>query len=339
MEGLLVNDMKRAKRLDGHIKKRLRQAGFREEKASIVLEAAIVMPVLMLLLLALIVFIHLNAVQLALHASAMQTVRVAAAHWYPVDQALKQLAKQPEHTPAPLDTAAASGGGEQWRELASTAAKWLPDPSGTLLSSALKGDWQPAINMAATELGRFAVEPLVRQHADARFLQADRIVLEQLSIPDFKNKQQAELGVTISYQYPIKVPLLQLPIILHAGATERVWIPDATAASTDAAESEQEQLSILSIEPVPVRPGRKATVVVQANPGEAVSLEVLYKSGLSKAKHLGVAEADPAGIVTWTWHVSGNTTPGLWEVSAASLSREGAKDHKYFSVEKIAKAS
>lgn len=338
MEGLLVNDMRRAKRLDGLIKKRLRFADFREERASIVLEAAIVMPVLMLFMLALIIFIHLNAVQLALHASAAQTVRAVAAHWYPVDQALQQLAQQSEQSAKSSDTVQGMDGEQHLRELASAAAKWLPDPSGTVLSSALKGDWQPAINMAATELGRFAVEPLVRQHADARFLTAERIVLAQLSIPDYKNKQHAELSLTVSYQYPIKVPLLQLPIILHAGAAERVWIPDTAAANTGTAVTGQ-QLSIISIEPSPVRPGRKATVTVLANPGEAVSLEVLYKSGLSKAKHLGEAQADASGMVSWTWHVSGNTTPGLWEVSAASLSREGARDHKFFSVEKIAKAS
>lgn len=334
MEGLLVNDMRRAKRLDGLIKKRWRFADFREERASIVLEAAIVMPMLMLFMLALIVLIHLNAVQLALHASAAQTVRAVSAHWYPVDQALQKLARKSEQSAVFSDTEQGTKGEKHLRELASAAAKWLPDPSGTLLSSAIKGDWQPAINMAATELGRFAVEPLVRQYADARFLTSERIMLEQLSIPDYKNKQQAELGLTVSYRYPIKVPLLQLPIILHAGAAERVWIPDTAAADIGTSVSGQQHLSIISIEPSPVRPGRKATVTVMANPGEAVSLEVFYKSGLSKAKHLGEAQADASGMVSWTWHVSGNTTPGLWEVSAASISRDGARDHKFFAVKK-----
>jgi hypothetical protein len=71
-------------------------------------------------------------------------------------------------------------------------------------------------------------------------------------------------------------------------------------------------VSFVSLEPNPVRPGRKATLVIRTTPGTAVDLTIIYKSGLSQAKHLGSATADASGLVSWTWHVSGRTTPGQW---------------------------
>src|SRR5690606_24183117 len=95
-----------------------------------------------------------------------------------------------------------------------------------------------------------------------------------------------------------------------------VWMSDAAPAATDDAASEgadQAPITILAVELSPLRPGMKARVVAASSPHAALNLEVRYKSGTSTAKHLGEAVADENGIVAWEWHVSGNTTPGIWE--------------------------
>lgn len=84
-------------------------------------------------------------------------------------------------------------------------------------------------------------------------------------------------------------------------------------------------LAFVSLEPSPVQRGRRVTLVLRADPGAAVDLKVVYKSGLSQARYLGAATADASGRVSWTWLVSGNTTPGEWaweaEYSGGSLQR------------------
>ncbi len=303
--------MKRYKRLAGRIKR----GYLYSEQGSIVLEAAIVVPIIMLTLLAFIIFISLYTVQMALHATASQAVRQVAAHVYPIELALRQ---DTPHAGEPNESVSEPS---KWREIAAEAAEWMPDPSGALMSSALRGDWRPTQNMAATLIGRSIIEPLLRNYASSSVLNTERIRLEYVTLPDLQNKKDTRIGIAIQYEFPLKLPLVNKPLFLKAEAFERVWISDALPATYGAEGGEYDGmlLQIVSIEPAPLRPGRKATVVVKTVPNAAITLDVVYKSGSSKAKHLGQAVADENGFVQWTWHVSGNTTPGIWQLTAASV--------------------
>lgn len=303
-----------------------------ERKGSILLEASLVMPLLLFLLAAFSVLISLCAAQMALHTTASHSARQIAAHMYPVELAQQQLqaaagAAITPNLPVPLP---------EWSEVAASAAEWLPEPAGEFVSSALRGDWRPLQNMAATELGRDVIEPFVRQYANEYVLQSKQIRLAYISLPDLKDKEEPYIAIALEYEYPFRIPFIGKPIILREQAFERVWVSDA-APATYGSEAEGAYdtlpLQIVSISPNPLRPGQKATVVVKTEPGARVSLGVTYKSGASKAKHLGEAAADEQGYVQWTWHVSGNTTPGIWELAVEGDGREGSVS-KHFVVEK-----
>jgi len=92
------------------------------------------------------------------------------------------------------------------------------------------------------------------------------------------------------------------------------------------------RIEFVSLDPDPVRPGRKATLVLRTEPGAVLDLSVYYKSGRSQAKHLGTAAADASGIVSWTWHVSGNTTSGEWSWEAVG---EGGRLSRTFRVARL----
>ncbi len=299
-----------------------------DRRGSIVLEAALVMPFLLFLLAAFAMLISLCGAQMALHTAASHSVRQLAAHMYPAELAHQQLhgaASSAAALPVPLP---------EWSEVAADAAEWLPDPAGELVSSALRGDWRPLQNMAATELGGGVIEPYVRQYANAYLLKPERIRLGYIALPDLANKEEAYIAITLEYEYPFRLPFLEEPIVLREQAMERVWVSDAApAAYSGESEGEALPLQIVSISPNPLRPGQKATVIVKTEPGASVSLGVTYKSGASKAKHLGLAAADGDGYVQWTWHVSGNTTPGIWELTVQGHGREGSVS-KHFAVEK-----
>lgn len=292
------------------------------------MEAALVMPLLLMVLVVFIVLIRLCAAQMALQSAASQTARQAAAHIYPVDLALRQASSQisafqPMNVPM-----------SEWSDAAATAADWLPDPAGAAVSAALRGDWEPFADAAATELGRAVVEPLLQQYADEAVIEKERISLSRLTLPDLNNKENPYLTIEAQYEFPLSIPFTDKKILLRERASERVWVSDASPATDEAAAADSAvvPVQIVSIEPVPLRPGRKATVVALTNPGAGVSLEVMYKSGKSVAKHLGETTADKNGYVQWTWLVSGNTTPGVWELTATSAS--GEKVSMHFTVEK-----
>lgn len=63
-----------------------------------------------------------------------------------------------------------------------------------------------------------------------------------------------------------------------------------------------------------VRDGGEASVTVKTKPYASGSIEVDYKSGPSKAKGLGPKKANGQGVISWSWKVGSNTTPGTYNV-------------------------
>lgn len=299
--------------------------GLRGEKGGISVEASLAMPLFLLLVLFLVCVVKLSAVQMALQSAVSQTVRQAAATMYAAYLAADAADSDNEAVNMPM---------ADWPDAAAEIAGWLPEPAGSVISAAMKGDWGPARDLAATELGREAIEPLIRRFADAAELEPERVRLSRLSLPDLNDRRDAYLRLEVSYEFPIKVPFLNRPIVLKEAAAERVWVSDPQPAAYGGGQEDGQSapLQIVSIEPNPLRPGRKARVVARTEPGGQVSLEVNYKSGRSKAKNLGDAAANADGLVEWTWHVSGNTTPGVWELTVKNAA--GASVSMHFVVAK-----
>ncbi|WP_238186487.1 pilus assembly protein [Paenibacillus sp. L3-i20] len=306
------------------------------QQGSIVVEAAIVMPLIIFVLIIFAMIISLSSSQMALHSAASQSVRQLSAHIYPVELARAQAAAAAGNTVPPVPAIPLPVPLPEWTDFAADAAKWLPEPMGEFVSSVIKGDWRPVQNIAATELGRNVIEPFVRQYVNPYVLRPELVQLERITLPDFKKKEDLYIAIELKYEYPIDVPFINKPIVLREQSYERVWLSDAVAATAidkDTGNEGNAALQIVAIQPSPLRPGNKATVIVKTKPGAVVSLGVMYKSGSSKAKHLGEATADENGYVQWTWHVSGNTTPGLWELTAKSLDGLSSVS-KHFSVQK-----
>jgi len=338
----------------------------RGEAGSIVLEAALILPLFLFVLLFLILMVRLSLIQMALHDAAAQTVKQTAAHLYPAWLA----AGSGGNGPGPAgggdagkgdgsgagaggsgsggaagghagggnaEGGGAAGGltGSAAAELTSALAEWLPSPAGEVLSALASGDWKPAVDMAASEFGAAAVLPLVRELSAGTPLEPERIGLSRLSLPDLTGEDQPMLRLELKYDVPLGLPFTKRSFTIRAAAAERAWIPDSVpAAPRDGGDGEEDRqlLRIVGMEPVPARPGRKAKLIVQTDPGASVSLSVHYKSGLSRAKHLGDATAGEDGIVVWEWLVSGNTTPGTWELAVTAP--EGGRAGFHFDVEK-----
>jgi len=280
------------------------------------------MPLLLIVLLLFIIMIRLCAVQMALQSAASQTVRQIAAHIRPADLAFQKASSSiPDLGSISLPLPDWGG------SIAKEAASWLPAPAGALASTVLEGNWNSITDAAATEIGRAAVEPLLQQFADEAVLQKAHLRLSYLSLPDLKEKQQPYLTIEAEYEFPLSLPFINRRIVLREQASERAWVSDAAPARDDAIEADMTPIQIVSIQPVPLHPGNKATVTALTSPGASASLTVNYKSGTSIAKHLGSANADANGYVQWTWLVSGNTTPGIWELTATSASGETVSMH------------
>lgn len=270
------------------------------------------MPVFLLAVLFLIYQVQVSIASMALHGALSQAVRQAAAEWYPVSLGID----------AARDTDAYQKY-ERWEDklegVGSTLSKYgalLPSPLGDWARQAADGSWSLE-GIAARE----AFKPLLERYADDRVLRSSGLKVVSVSIPEAGDRSEAFLTAIAEYRLPMRMPFVGRTLILKESARERVWIGGLpSTAKLDGEGEGQGVLAFVSIDPNPASRGRKVTLTLRAKPGESVDLSVLYKSGLSQAKHLGTAVADGSGLVTWTWHVSGNTTPGTWEWNARSAS-------------------
>lgn len=75
----------------------------------------------------------------------------------------------------------------------------------------------------------------------------------------------------------------------------------------------------------PVSPGDTATATARTTPGSTCAITVRYSSGPSEARGLDPATAAEDGVVSWSWIVGINTTPGSWAVDVECVDPEGRR--------------
>ena len=272
------------------------------DRGSVSLETALVMPVFLMLVFFLFMLVQASIVMMALHGAVSQTVRLTAAAWYPVSL-IQADVREGGGTEASSDSSMLSGA----RESLGALGRWLPAPLNEWAQALSTGEWSPE-----AEVAKMPIRQLVLKMADSRVLDADRLRVTEVNLPKSGNFVDAYLTVKAEYRLPVRWPWNGQPLKLHASAKERVWVGGSPSRATLPVEGSSLPITFVSLEPDPVRPGHKATLVLQTEPGASLDLSVIYKSGQSQAKHLGNAVADESGRVSWTWHVSGNTTSGEW---------------------------
>jgi hypothetical protein len=298
----------------------------------VTLEAALVMPIFLMFVFFLISVIQTAVISMALHSTLSQTARQAASAWYPISLSLEQ-ARSSE-----LNQQIESWN-EKWLQVGETVnqyAHWLPSPMKEWAEQATNKTF--SLEQQAAKL---AFSQLLKQFVEESVLDTSRISLTSAHLPDQQDRAAAYLTLKAEYVLPFQFPFSGLKLVLRDSVRERVWVGGSPSLSRiSEAEEEDFSISFVSLEPNPVRPGRKATLVIHAKPGTTVDLSIVYKSGLSQAKNLGSATADSSGKISWTWHVSGRTTPGQWswQVSNGSggvyqqafevVSHKGAKEGK-----------
>ncbi len=151
----------------------------KQNEGSIALEAALVTPLFLFMLVVVITFIHISAVQMALQDAVSQTVRQAASYIYPASLAVQSFRdKTEQQAPSKLaQTAGISAAAEQ-------LSQWLPEPAGSLMTSALDGNWDSIQNWIAS----YAFQPVLRQFAEESLLEPDNLMISKVSLPDLKKR-------------------------------------------------------------------------------------------------------------------------------------------------------
>ncbi|MFR9710010.1 pilus assembly protein [Paenibacillus sp. MB22_1] len=330
---------KRIFHIKGTMSRRFRK---RFSEGSITLEAALVAPVFVLVVFWFVFLVHMTLLYGQLHLTAANAVKQISAHIYPVALAVQaqhsegQEVQAPAAKPGDENSGVSSAGGSDvpesttesgpfsWKIPSLSLEEWakqyasnLPEPLSTwVMDAALKGD-EP-LQELKTKVSEAVLDPLVkpmlRPFLRGTLLEEERLHVTRVTVPDLKTGKQPYFGLELSYELPLKVPLIGRQLVLQTRAEERLWIGDTGELDPGAGSGEDQtgQAAVVIAKPDPAYAGHRATVLAQVAPGSTAKLTVYYKSGVSQAKYLGEATADDQGQISWTWLVGGNTTPGTW---------------------------
>jgi|GEM_PF-849833 len=301
------------------------------ERGHITFEATLVMPLLVAFMFFFYVMITAISAQMALQQLAAQSAQRMANYIHPVALSADLLNRELTHH----EQAKYGNAEEGIAALAYELGELLPHPLGTIVQEGAKGNYWPATNLAATAVGREWLEALIVGSEAHPILDKQQVKLVYFQLPDLVHYTDYNVIVALQYDLPFKIPFFDHQFSVREQAMQRVWLPDSLSANyeVDSSEEEAGYIYITSIDPTPLKPGRKATVKVTTLPNSNISLSVYYKSGSSVAKHLGTTTSNEQGEAEWTWHVSGNTTPGIWTLELTLL-EPGTKLKHPFEVSK-----
>ncbi|MDT3426039.1 hypothetical protein J2Z22_001559 [Paenibacillus forsythiae] len=304
-------------------------------EGSMVVEAAMVLPVFLLFVLFLIFIIQMTLYSTALQSTVSDTVKEVATHMYPAALAVERTAQSGNTSGEAAngtDEQAASGNiaGEAagtgrtsvWSIPRLSVADWaeqyaseLPSPLDEWIRSAAEQGEGPLQELQAEGSEMVldtALKPLLRPYITSDILDYRRIHVSNVVVPKLKDGAKPYFGLQVSYELPMKVPFLNRSIVLEAASVERLWIGAVgEGGSGDQEGGEEGSGSIAVLEkPNPARPNKQGVIRIKIAPNASANLTVFYKSGKSTAKYLGWKTADADGYIEWSWRIGGKTTPG-----------------------------
>lgn len=296
----------------------------RKEDGSLVVEAAMVLPIFLLFVLFLISIVQMTLYSTALQSTASDTVKSISTHMYPAALAIQKWGSTSDAGDESEKDGVVTSTGANWTiprlsltDWGSSYARSLPEPLNEWVMSALEKGEGPLQKLQAETSENaldLAVKPLLKPYLSSDLLDYDRIHVSNVIVPEIKKGTRPYFGLVVSYELPMKVPFLNQSIVLEASAVERLWIGDTGEGSgagdndTDEAENFIEILE----KPDPAIANKQGKVRAKIPPNASASLSVFYKSGGSTARYLGWKQADAEGYIEWEWKIGVNTTPGLW---------------------------
>ncbi|WP_019912942.1 TadE/TadG family type IV pilus assembly protein [Paenibacillus sp. HW567] len=244
-----------------------------KDEGSMVVEAAMVLPMFLLFVLFLIFIVQMTLYSTALQSTASDTVKVISTHMYPAALAAQKWGAKgdggDDGKAAPggmgdgtaagtsgiagsggsggnKDTEAAGGAGpgsgswsiprlsiEQWSE---SYVADLPKPLDEWVKSAVQKGEAPLQKLqaeASQSALDLALKPVMKPYLASDWLQYDRIHVSNVMIPELKEGSRPYFGLVVSYELPMKVPFLNQSIVLEASAVERLWIGNTNATGNE----------------------------------------------------------------------------------------------------------
>lgn len=309
------------------MKRWLRKSPDPKDEGSMVVEAALILPVFLLFVLFLIFIIQMTLYSTALQSTASDTVKIISTHMYPAALAMQQQEGGGGEEAGEADEAEHSDDADSssiWSIPRLSITEWsedyvekLPQPMESWVKAVVREGEGPLqkVQAGASEAALdLVLKPMLRPYLSSDWLEYSRIHVSNVTVPDLRQGTHPYFGMVVSYELPMRVPFLNEKIVLEASAVERLWVgnTDSSGEGNTAEPAEEAGTIVILEKPNPGVANHQGIIKVKVPPGASANLSIFYKSGQSTAKYLGWKQADEHGYIEWEWKIGVNTTPGTW---------------------------
>jgi hypothetical protein len=213
----------------------------KQEQGGIVLEAALIMPFFLAFVLAMAVVIQLAVTDLALQRALTETTKPIAAYGYPMQLLAREAKASYENSSVGVLVGDVTSRvisardkllqGEQW---ADRYEAFIPDFILSLV------DWEQQFRMSieqsaqdqASSIWDDPVQPIVQaafkklvmQAADPNVINAERLRVVNVKLPNLFRGDQAFIGVEAEYDVSLPLPFAARTVTLRKQSYERLWV-------------------------------------------------------------------------------------------------------------------
>lgn len=330
---------------------------FKKEKGSLVVEAALILPLFLSMILLLITFVKISIVEITLTNNVSAVTEVIATHIYPVglmyyNFSETETGQKVENTLTTIndtkdiiiDT----------KDLINEYSYILPEEIKSLIN--LETVFENGLTKAYDNSLNTVFQPIVDSYIDKKLIHLENLHVTRVVLPNLIDGSQPYIGIEICYEMPLNIPFFSQKIAIKKEAYERIWMGDEITASRvlvekdniqeDGKNDEYDENSKENIEDEddkqtikidyissPIQRGKKVKIIVEGPKNKTVKVKFKYPSGFEKEK---TYKFNNLGILVCNNIIGGHANEGsnkingeLYEVSVIS---EGMHDESTFEV-------
>lgn len=212
----------------------------KEQQGSIVLEAALTLPLFIAFVTLLTAFIRLSLTEMELQSTVSESAKVIAANMYPVEQLYREGQSQWSNSRASIwigNIVAQADSARQkvldGEDFVEQYERWIPEPLVRLAQwEKERREQLEALGDSAAAKTKQGLErqlakaatPIIASLAAADRLEREKLLVTKLSFPDFDNHEEAYVTIEAQYEYTFAVPFFKKTVTLRKQALERAWV-------------------------------------------------------------------------------------------------------------------
>jgi hypothetical protein len=200
-----------------------------DEEGSMVLEASLIMPLFVAVVIAIASFLSVAIADMALYAGLSETTKQVAAHMYPV-QEITEHALESERGRKIVEWVERIRGAKQRVDSLAVEADqhaYMIPKSFVDLIHAYQQYSEQADQMAEEQKLRmlaWILEPIVAANTDSNVWQKGRARIVHVDFPNLVTREHPYFGIEAEYTIKLPIPFVHRTVTVRHKAYERIWI-------------------------------------------------------------------------------------------------------------------